>query len=87
MTDGILPITMTTSGRRFLRKGILRTAATNWSIIWRYHRCIVIHPGIKGDRGPSALDWAVQNGEREWGVTALEANGDRGAEVVHDRSG
>lgn len=35
---GILPITMTTSGRRFLRKGILRTAATNWSIIWRYHR-------------------------------------------------
>ena len=47
--------------------------------IWRRHRCIVIHPGIKGDRGPSALDWAIMNGEREWGVTALEANGEMDA--------
>lgn len=44
--------------------------------VWRHHRCIVIHPGVKGDRGPSALDWAIVNGEREWGVTALEANGE-----------
>jgi putative two-component system hydrogenase maturation factor HypX/HoxX len=43
--------------------------------IWRRHRCIVIHPGITGDRGPSALDWAIINCEREWGVTALQANG------------
>ncbi|HEY8130444.1 MAG TPA: TIGR04283 family arsenosugar biosynthesis glycosyltransferase [Thermoanaerobaculia bacterium] len=34
----ILPLTVTTSGRRFLQKGVLRTAAINWSIIWRYHR-------------------------------------------------
>ena len=42
--------------------------------VWRKHRCIVIHPGIRGDRGPSALDWAILRGEREWGVTALQAN-------------
>lgn len=47
--------------------------------VWRSHRCIVIHPGIKGDRGPSALDWATLNGEREWGVTALQANGEMDA--------
>src|SRR5689334_13996867 len=41
--------------------------------IWRTRRCIVIHPGIKGDRGPSSLDWAITRGEREWGVTALQA--------------
>jgi rSAM/selenodomain-associated transferase 2 len=34
----ILPMTITTSGRRFLRHGLFRTAAINWSIIWRYHR-------------------------------------------------
>jgi rSAM/selenodomain-associated transferase 2 len=34
----ILPIAITTSGRRFLQKGVLRTAAINWSIIWRYRR-------------------------------------------------
>jgi len=41
--------------------------------VWRRRRCIVIHPGIVGDRGPSSLDWAVQEGEAEWGVTALQA--------------
>ena len=47
--------------------------------VWRKYRCIVIHPGIRGDRGPSALDWAIMNGEAEWGVTALEANGEMDA--------
>ncbi len=42
--------------------------------IWKNHFCIVLHPGIVGDRGPSALDWAIMNGETEWGVTALQAN-------------
>jgi putative two-component system hydrogenase maturation factor HypX/HoxX len=41
--------------------------------VWRHRRCIVIHPGIKGDRGPSSLDWVVQERSRDWGVTALEA--------------
>jgi putative two-component system hydrogenase maturation factor HypX/HoxX len=47
--------------------------------IWRAHRCIVIHPGIQGDRGPSALDWAIMSGEHDWGVTALEASGEMDA--------
>ena len=34
----ILLMTVTTSGRRFLQKGLWRTAAINWSIIWKYHR-------------------------------------------------
>ena len=47
--------------------------------VWRAHRCIVIHPGIEGDRGPSALDWAIMNGETTWGVTAIEANAEMDA--------
>ena len=39
----------------------------------------MIHPGIVGDRGPSALDWAVQQGETEWGVTAIQATGEMDA--------
>ena len=41
--------------------------------IWRKQVCLVVHPGIRGDRGPSALDWAILNGEQEWGVTVLQA--------------
>src|SRR5512134_766391 len=47
--------------------------------VWKHHRCIVIHPGIRGDRGPSALDWAVLDGEARWGVTALQANAEMDA--------
>lgn len=47
--------------------------------IWAKHLCLVVHPGIVGDRGPSALDWAIQEGEREWGVTLLQANGEMDA--------
>ena len=41
--------------------------------IWRRYTCLIVHPGIKGDRGPSSLDWAIMNEEQEWGVTVLEA--------------
>ena len=41
--------------------------------VWWHHRCLVVHPGPVGDRGPSSLDWAIECGEREWGVTVLEA--------------
>ena len=33
----ILPLTVTTSGRRFLQKGVLRTSFINWMTILRYH--------------------------------------------------
>ena len=41
--------------------------------IWSRHLCLIVHPGIKGDRGPSSLDWAIANNEKKWGVTILEA--------------
>jgi len=53
----------------FLKRAIPET-------IWRNHVCLVVHPGIVGDRGPSALDWAILNNERRWGVTVLQANGE-----------
>ncbi len=42
--------------------------------IWRNYTCLIVHPGIKGDRGPSSLDWAILNGAEEWGVTVLQAS-------------
>ncbi len=47
--------------------------------IWNEHLCIIIHPGITGDRGPSSLDWAILNRESEWGVTALQADSEMDA--------
>ena len=41
--------------------------------IYQNYKCLIVHPGIKGDRGPSSLDWAIQNNEPEWGVSLLEA--------------
>lgn len=41
--------------------------------VWSQHHCLIIHPGIKGDRGPSSLDWAIMNDEKEWGVTVMQA--------------
>ena len=41
--------------------------------VWQRHRTIIVHPGPKGDRGPSSLDWALMEGEQQWGVTALQA--------------
>lgn len=43
-------------------------------VIWRNYTCLIVHPGIKGDRGPSSLDWAILKGAKEWGVTILQAN-------------
>lgn len=41
--------------------------------VWRRNVCLIVHPGIVGDRGPASLDWAILNGERTWGVTVLQA--------------
>ena len=56
----------------FLKRKIPKT-------VWRNIICLVVHPGIKGDRGPSALDWAILDGEREWGVTILQADSEMDA--------
>jgi putative two-component system hydrogenase maturation factor HypX/HoxX len=44
--------------------------------VWGNHRCLIVHPGPRGDRGPSSLDWAIELEMAEWGVTVLEATGD-----------
>ncbi len=43
--------------------------------LWRNKQrpVVIIHPGIVGDRGASALDWAISNELSRWGVTALQA--------------
>jgi len=42
--------------------------------VWRNNLCLIVHPGIEGDRGPSSLDWAISEGAEEWGVTLLQAD-------------
>lgn len=42
--------------------------------VWRRVPCLIVHPGPPGDRGPSALDWAILRGAPRWGVTVLQAN-------------
>lgn len=42
--------------------------------IWRRYLCIIVHPGIKGDRGPSSLDWAIIEEQKYWGTTLMEAS-------------
>ena len=42
--------------------------------IWKSVPCLIVHPGIEGDRGMHSLDWALRNGEDQWGVTVLEAS-------------
>ncbi len=49
------------------------------SEVWEKYLTIIVHPGIKGDRGPSSLDWAIQEGFDEWGVTLLQADNEMDA--------
>ena len=42
--------------------------------VWRNVRCLIVHPGPVGDRGPAALDWAILEGHATWGTTLIEAN-------------
>jgi len=50
--------------------------------IWQHYTCLIVHPGIKGDRGPSSLDWAILNGHEEWGVTVLQADAEMDAGAI-----
>ncbi|MCH0539248.1 hydrogenase maturation protein [Streptomyces sp. MUM 203J] len=42
--------------------------------VWTAHRCLIVHPGPVGDRGPTSLDHALHEGADEWGVTVLQAD-------------
>jgi len=52
---------------------------------WRRLPCLIVHPGPPGDRGPSALDWAVMRQRTSWGVTVLQATAefDAGPVLAH----
>ncbi len=41
--------------------------------IYDNYTCLIVHPGIKGDRGASSLDWAILQNQKTWGVTILQA--------------
>lgn len=41
--------------------------------IWLEVPSIIVHPGIKGDRGAASLDWAIHDELSYWGVTAVQA--------------
>lgn len=59
----------------FLRRAIPAT-------VWQRDRCLIVHPGVVGDRGPSALDWAILEDRDEWGVTVLQADAEMDAGPV-----
>ncbi|MCU4654198.1 hydrogenase maturation protein [Roseibacterium sp. SDUM158016] len=50
--------------------------------VWQATRTLIVHPGPSGDKGPSALDHAVQEGRGIWGVTVLEARDEMDAGPV-----
>jgi len=50
--------------------------------VWCRHVCLIVHPGIEGDRGPSALDWALLQQQPAWGVTVLQAQAEMDAGPV-----
>ncbi|RYY75093.1 MAG: sensor protein hoxX [Gammaproteobacteria bacterium] len=52
--------------------------------IWRHHLCLIVHPGIEGDRGPSSLDWAIHSKMTTWGVTLLQADAEMDAGDIWD---
>ncbi|MFI8455506.1 enoyl-CoA hydratase-related protein [Kitasatospora sp. NPDC085464] len=59
---------------------MLRTAIP--ADVWSALTCLVVHPGPPGDRGPSSLDRAVQEGVADWGVTVLQAEAEMDAGPV-----
>ncbi|MGW2371108.1 hydrogenase maturation protein [Kitasatospora sp. NPDC001683] len=59
---------------------MLRTAIPQQ--VWSELTCLIVHPGPPGDRGPSSLDRAIQDGRTEWGVTVLQAEAELDAGPV-----
>ncbi|MDO9208380.1 MAG: hydrogenase maturation protein [Sulfuricurvum sp.] len=51
--------------------------------IWSTIPTFIIHPGIAGDRGAHALDWAIMKEEKRWGATILRANGEYDAGDIY----
>jgi putative two-component system hydrogenase maturation factor HypX/HoxX len=45
--------------------------------------CLILHPGVAGDRGPSAIDWALHRHLPQGGVTILQAEEEADAGPVY----
>ncbi len=41
--------------------------------IWQHYTCLVVHPGVAGDRGASSLDWAILEEAATWGTSIIQA--------------
>ncbi|OQV17577.1 Hydrogenase maturation factor HoxX [Hypsibius exemplaris] len=46
--------------------------------------CLIVHPGIEGDRGPSSIDWALREERKTWGVTIIQADKEMDAGDIWD---
>lgn len=47
--------------------------------IWSRYPTLIVHPGIRGDRGAYSLDHAIMQAQPVWGVTLLQANAEMDA--------
>jgi len=44
------------------------------STIYKNYPAYIFHPGPRGDRGPNALEYALQSHSKKWGVVIFRAN-------------
>lgn len=56
----------------FLKRAVPET-------IWSRYPTLIVHPGIRGDRGAYSLDHAIMQAQPVWGVTLLQANAEMDA--------
>lgn len=75
--DGLIPAVVSSHDPDLVVAPMLTTAIPR--DVWSAWPCFIVHPGPRGDRGPSSLDWAIMEGAGRWGVTVLQANAEMDA--------
>ena len=50
--------------------------------IWSARLCFIVHPGPRGDRGPSSLDWAIMGGASQWPGRSIQRKNNDSARLV-----
>ncbi|PHR56033.1 MAG: hydrogenase [Arcobacter sp.] len=51
--------------------------------IYKNYPTYIFHPGPKGDRGPNALEYALQSHTKQWGLVVLRANSEYDAGDIY----
>lgn len=51
--------------------------------IYEKYPTYIFHPGPKGDRGPNALEYALQSHTKKWGIVVLRANSEYDAGDIY----